>query len=144
MDLTRILREQWDRCLGWSAIAVGVIFLILGWLGVSRNGLTAAQIPYVVSGGLGGIVLVAIGSVLLLSADLQDDWRKLDDLESKLDRLPHLDDQEARIRALESQLQELMVSTIDSPVEPALARPSRRSTASRKKQATSENGSVGK
>lgn len=107
MDVTRIMREQWDRCLGWAGIALGVVFLILGWVGVSGTGYTAAQIPYVVSGGLGGIVCVATGSILLLSADLQDDWRKLDALEAKLDRLADTEEQASRLRSLEVRLDEM-------------------------------------
>jgi hypothetical protein len=36
--------------------------------------------PYIASGGLGGIFLLGLGSTLWLSADLRDEWRKLDEL----------------------------------------------------------------
>ena len=88
MDVMNTVRDHWDRVAGWAAVAAGALALLLGWLGVSRFTLPAAQLPYLISGGLGGIFLLGLGATLLLSADLQDDWRKLDDIEHKLDRLP--------------------------------------------------------
>lgn len=87
MEIVRVLREQWDRALGWASIGIGAVALILGWLGVSRYGFPASQLPYIVSGGIGGVVLVGVGTVLLLSADIQDEWRKLDSIDEKLERL---------------------------------------------------------
>ena len=84
MEVTRWLRAQWDRVLAWVAVAAGAIALLLGWLGVSGAAFPAQQIPYVVSGGLFGLFLLGLGGVLWLSADLRDEWRKLDDLERGL------------------------------------------------------------
>lgn len=81
------VRSQRDRAAAWAAIAIGALALLLGWLGVSRYTLTASQLPYVVSGGLGGMFLLGVGATLLLSADLQDEWRKLDAIDEKLAEL---------------------------------------------------------
>ena len=35
--------------------------MVLGWLGVRTEALTQKQIPYIISGGIGGLLLVAIG-----------------------------------------------------------------------------------
>jgi hypothetical protein len=59
---------------------------MLGWLGVRSEALTQKQIPYIVSGGLGGLLLVGVGAMLWLSADLRDEWRKLDAIERELAR----------------------------------------------------------
>jgi hypothetical protein len=72
---------QWDRAGAWLAIAAGLGALIAGWIGTSGTGYAAEQIPYVISGGLIGLFLLGIGAMLWLSADLRDEWRKLDDLE---------------------------------------------------------------
>jgi hypothetical protein len=48
---------------------------------VSDTAFPAEQIPYVVSGGLVGVFLLGLGAVLWLSADLRDEWRKLDAIE---------------------------------------------------------------
>ena len=52
-----------------------------------RYSIPAAQIPYILSGGVLGIILVGIGATGWLSADLRDEWRKLDDLEGLLTQI---------------------------------------------------------
>ena len=82
------VRVQWDRCAAWVVIAVGVLALILGWLGVSSTPYPAQQISYAVSGGLTGVCLLIFGSMLWLSADLRDHWFKLDRIEEELRHNP--------------------------------------------------------
>ena len=81
MNASRWARAQWDRVVAGALFAAGALALVMGWVGVSKEALTAAQIPYVISGGLGGIFLLGLGAVFWLSADLRDEWRKLDDIE---------------------------------------------------------------
>jgi hypothetical protein len=85
MTFTQLLRSQWDRVLGVVLSAGGLAALVVGWLGASRSGFPAEQIPYIISGGLLGLCLVAMGTTLWLSADLRDEWRKLDDLDDRLE-----------------------------------------------------------
>ena len=73
-------RAQWDRVLATSLFVIGGVALVAGWVGVSREALTALQVPYVISGGIGGIFLLGLGAVFWLSADLRDEWRKLDEV----------------------------------------------------------------
>lgn len=77
---------QWDRAAGWAAIAAGGVVLLVGWFGLSGTAFPAEQIPYLMSGGIGGLFLLGVGAVLVLSADLRDEWRKLDALERELSR----------------------------------------------------------
>ena len=79
-DVLLWVRAQWDRVLATSLFVVGGVALVVGWVGVSRQALTALQVPYVISGGIGGIFLLGLGAVLWLSADLRDEWRKLDEV----------------------------------------------------------------
>jgi hypothetical protein len=58
-------------------IVAGAVVLILGWVGVSRYAYPADQLPYIISGGIGGLFLVGVGAMLWLSADLRDEWRML-------------------------------------------------------------------
>jgi hypothetical protein len=105
MDLLNIIRHQWDRVGAWVAIAVGALALLLGWLGVSREVLPAAQIPYIISGGLGGVFLLGLGAVLWLSADLRDEWRQL---------------REINLRLGETSLDGGAPASVDASVMPAL------------------------
>jgi hypothetical protein len=78
MDIVKWLRNQWDRAAAIAAVGFGVVALILGYLGVSRSTLATQQIPYLASGGLAGLFALGLGATLWLSADLRDEWRKLD------------------------------------------------------------------
>lgn len=78
------LRVQWDRSAAWGCVALGALLLVVGWYGMSDKALAEQQLPYLLSGGLGGLFLLGLGSALLLSADLRDEWRKLDAIEEAL------------------------------------------------------------
>jgi hypothetical protein len=84
MNPAKWLRLQWDRTLAWVLVAAGAIALIVGWIGVSGTAYSAEQLPYIISGGIGGIFLLGVGATLWLSADLRDEWRKLDRIEEAL------------------------------------------------------------
>jgi hypothetical protein len=86
MEFLSWVRTQWDRATAVVACAAGGLALVLGWIGVSGTTNPAGQIPYLLSGGLVAIFLLSLASTLWLSADLRDEWRKLDRLEQRLDR----------------------------------------------------------
>jgi hypothetical protein len=84
MGLVKLLRLQWDRLGGGLLMLGGGAALLLGWAGVSRAVFPAEQLAYIISGGLGGLFLLGAGATLWLSADLRDEWRHLDGMESRL------------------------------------------------------------
>ena len=84
MNPAKWLQLQWDRTLAWVLVAAGAVALIVGWVGVSGTAYSAEQLPYIISGGIGGIFLLGVGATLWLSADLRDEWRKLDRIEEAL------------------------------------------------------------
>lgn len=86
MGLSRWLRNQWDRAAAIVSAMAGGMALLLGWLGVSRVSLPAEQIPYLASGAMFGLFALALGATLWLSADLRDEWRKLDDIYHSIER----------------------------------------------------------
>src|SRR5882724_9055214 len=92
MELFTWLRLQWDRVLGAAFVVTGAVALLTGWSKVSATPYPAEQIPYVVSAGLGGLFLLGVGATLWHSADLRDEWRKLDRLEEKLDAMMAADE----------------------------------------------------
>jgi hypothetical protein len=98
MDFFKWLRVQWDRVGAWVCIVAGAVALLLGWIGVSGTALPSAQIPYILSGGIVGIFLMGVGAMLWLSADLRDEWQKLDGVEDAIRSLDpsHLPDAQTR------------------------------------------------
>ena len=84
MDLKTLLSQQWDRSAAVGATALGALLLVIGWFGTSGSPLLAEQAPYILSGGVGGVFLVGVGATLWISADLRDEWRKLDRIEAAL------------------------------------------------------------
>lgn len=84
MDVMTWARSQWDRLTAAAALAAGVVLLVRGWYGVSGTAYPAEQLPYLISGGIGGLLLLGISAALWLSADLHDEWRKLDRIEQAI------------------------------------------------------------
>ena len=80
----KYLRNQWDRVGAWLCVVGGAVCLFVGYLGVSGTLETGKQLPYVVSGGMVGLFLLGLGALLWLSADLRDEWRKLDAIDRHL------------------------------------------------------------
>ncbi len=84
MNLVAKVRLHWDRVSGWGLVAVGAVVLAVGWWKVSKTPYPAEQMPYIVSGGIVGALLVVFGAAMLISADLRDEWHKLDRVEALL------------------------------------------------------------
>ena len=77
MEFMTFLRAHRDRSAAVLLVLAGMVVLLIGWVGVSGADLAVKQIPYVMSGGIAGILFVAVGSVLWVSSDLRDEWREL-------------------------------------------------------------------
>ena len=82
------IKQQWDRVLALLAAAIGALALVLGWVGISGVGLVTQQIPYLISGAVVGLVAFGVASTLWISADLRDEWAKLDDIYRALSDQP--------------------------------------------------------
>jgi hypothetical protein len=54
---------------------------------VSREALVAKQLPYLISGGIGGIALVGLGAMFLGTEDIRRDSGRLDRLETMVHEL---------------------------------------------------------
>lgn len=86
--------DRWMLVLGGVLLPLGLLLILLGWLGASRTILPFEQIPYVVSGGLLGIALVIIGGFVyfaywqtLLVRDTRAERRELVDALYRIERL---------------------------------------------------------
>src|SRR5437899_6431839 len=57
-----VATERWLLVAGSIMVPLGGLLVILGWFGASHTGRLFEQIPYMISGGLFGLVLVIAGS----------------------------------------------------------------------------------
>lgn len=73
--------------VGWIFIAVGALFMLVGYLGVSREAIPAKQLPYLISGGMGGIFLAVLGAYFLGTQQLRNDSGRLDRVEQMVEEL---------------------------------------------------------
>ena len=84
MDFSNWLRAEWDRVAGFVLVILGAVFLVLGYIGVSDSPYMVENLAYIMSGGIGGLFMLGAGATLLISADLHDEWRKLDKVEDAI------------------------------------------------------------
>jgi hypothetical protein len=80
MEFWRWVKCQWDRAAALVAFVAGLVSLLLGWIGISGVTLPAEQIPYLASDTVFGLFALGTAATLWLSADLRDEWRKLEDI----------------------------------------------------------------
>ena len=79
-----MIDRQFRGAVGFALIAGGVIVGILGYLGVSRETEVAFQLPYFASAGVAALMLFGAGAAVLLSAQLERDSVRLDELEDAI------------------------------------------------------------
>lgn len=80
----RSARGAWRDRLGWVLIAVGGVLVLIGYIGVSGKDTEALQLPYLASGGFGGLAVIAVGAALLISADVRLDRERLGRIEGEI------------------------------------------------------------
>src|SRR5258708_36832266 len=73
--------------IGWVLLGVAALVILIGWVGVSGTPVVAKQIPYVVSGGIGGVLLAVLGAYFLGTEELRKDSGRLDRLERMVNEL---------------------------------------------------------
>jgi hypothetical protein len=73
--------------VGWALAVIGAVLILIGYLGVAHEALVAKQIPYLVSGGIGGMVLVAVGAFLLGTDDVRKQLQRVEHLETMVEDL---------------------------------------------------------
>ena len=56
----RATRPVW----GWILVGLGLLLVLFGYLGISREALVAKQLPYLISGGILGLALVGFYVIL--------------------------------------------------------------------------------
>jgi hypothetical protein len=84
MELGNWIRLAWDRAAALILIALGAVVLVVGWIGVSGEVYPAKQLPFIISGGIGGMCILGLGALFWLSSDLRDEWTALDRIHEAL------------------------------------------------------------
>ena len=84
MDGVRWLQAQWDRTAGWGLVVGGAVLVAAAAVQARRGLYVPDQFSFLMSGGVGGLASAALGSALLLSASLHDEWRAFDSIEAAL------------------------------------------------------------
>lgn len=80
-------RVRMGRVLGLTFITAGFVMIFFAWNGAASKNFIQGQFPYVLSGGIAGIALVILGSLLLFLATVRAE-REL--MTEKLDEVVRL------------------------------------------------------
>jgi hypothetical protein len=87
------MKLRWDRLGGGLGILyciAGLVLIFLGWNGAASYDRVAAQMPYVISGGLAGLALCVIGAGVIVASGARAERAKLqasiEDLREALER----------------------------------------------------------
>ena len=77
VDVDRRIRM--GRILGLTFVTAGFVFIFVAWNGSASQNVIMAQFPYVISGGVMGLALVATGSLLLLLSTVRAERQIMSD-----------------------------------------------------------------
>lgn len=103
----------------FALASAGLVALAVGWFGVSDKVEVWEQIPYLLSGGLGGAVLVGLGLTAYVAHEHAEDRRASSDLHARIEHLEgelagrlnrRLDELEMAVAAELDELTERMTS----------------------------------
>ena len=87
-------QDRWMLVVGGTALPLGLVLVLLGWLGASRTVLLFEQLPYLISGGLLGVALVVAGGFVYfaywLTLLVRETRRGREELTAGLGRLEEL------------------------------------------------------
>lgn len=64
----------WSRAtlyLAVGALVAGFVLIVLGWNGAASTACVDCQLPFLISGGLGGLALVVVGGTLALVHEIR-------------------------------------------------------------------------
>jgi hypothetical protein len=90
-QLQALVQEQlfrrWRAVLGWILMLAGGVAILFAWYQVRDLPEVFLQMPYLISGGVGGAALIGLGAALLITQDFRDDKQRLLALERKISEL---------------------------------------------------------
>lgn len=72
---------------GWIFYGFGALLVIIGYFGIADESIVAKQLPFLISGGIGGILLAILGAYFLGIEELRRDSGRLDRIEKQIEDL---------------------------------------------------------
>ncbi|MGH7746326.1 MAG: hypothetical protein ACREQ5_16430, partial [Candidatus Dormibacteria bacterium] len=76
-NMQRLAREHTRQLIGGALVVAAVVVLIIGYVSIRDEIYVAVQMPYILVGGVGALLLAGLGMVVIRS---QDDKAVLDRL----------------------------------------------------------------
>lgn len=64
---------------------LGLVAVVIGYLGVRKEDDIVLQLPYLASGGVGGLALIGIGAMALIRAQMREQTARFAELTEQLD-----------------------------------------------------------
>jgi hypothetical protein len=80
--MDRLRRDHSREFVGAALVVVALVALVIGYANIKDEAEVAIQLPYVLTGGIGALVLTAVGVAVLRSQDDKAILDRLADVES--------------------------------------------------------------
>lgn len=81
----RSLRTHWERALGAVLVLVGAGLVVIGYAGIKGARYAVDEISFLISGGVGGVLALMVGTTLLINGDRRTELAALDRLAESLE-----------------------------------------------------------
>lgn len=77
--------NQLLRLVAGALVAAGLVAVLIGFLGVRDEANIELQVPYLMSGGLGGLALIGLGALALLQYQMRRQEQRMARIVDELD-----------------------------------------------------------
>lgn len=78
------MKKDWRVPAAAAFVVLGGIVMVVGWVGVSQSTEVIDQLPYLFSGGLGGLACILVGLALYNAYNHAQDQARFDELNEHL------------------------------------------------------------
>jgi multisubunit Na+/H+ antiporter MnhG subunit len=78
------MKRDWRELAAAAFVVLGGIVMVVGWVGVSQSNEVYEQLPYLFSGGLGGLACILIGLGLYVARNHARHQARIDALNEHL------------------------------------------------------------
>lgn len=78
------MKRDWRELAAAAFVVLGGIVMVAGWVGVSQSTEVIDQLPYLFSGGIGGLACIVVGVGLYIARNHARDQARIDELNDHL------------------------------------------------------------